>query len=525
MHVNVASLTGAKSDEKGAYLYVKLVDGNNANQIIKFYNGENTIYLSDYANSIDLANIKECLLWADMAVGANAGSATVTDFYLQTSGADPVDQNVQITVGSDTRNYQLYVPGTVQTNCPLVISLHGASGHSTDYSPFSKGVAAEAGCIVAYPQGKDIYFPVFGGTVAGWDASGEENVDVTFLKAVIEDVASKYQIDRKRIYCCGFSNGGMMTYAMSNVCSDEIAAFASISGYPINEFHLRHTGARPVPFLHIHGKADDFVKYSLVPTIVDEMVARLGANPVPTTTTGNKYTKSVYAAGDGSFPYVYYEIDEMGHNDYTANTEDGSSAKTMWNFFKQYTLDSPCDETLKWAPRIDENGYNPAEHGWTVNSGTTLLQFGETPNTSNKQNVYRTLQFQTGKYKLSFKSAGEEGKTITVKIEKLTGKKNAVLNATVDVGEDATLPFEVTDGWGEYKITFTRPSSSDAITVTDLAIHSLTDEEVTKVGSITTPQSPVDDNSRIYDISGNQHSHSVKGINIINNKKVIVNRK
>ena len=114
---------------------------------------------------------------------------------------------------------------------------------------------------------------------------------------------------------------------------------------------------------------------------------------------------------------------------------------------------------------------------------------------------------------------------ITVKIEKLTGKKNAVLNATVDVGEDATLPFEVTDGWGEYKITFTRPSSSDAITVTDLAIHSLTDEEVTKVGSITMLNLSVDGNSRIYDISGNQHSHPVKGINIINNKKVIVNRK
>ena len=79
--------------------------------------------------------------------------------------------------------------------------------------------------------------------------------------------------------------------------------------------------------------------------------------------------------------------------------------------------------------------------------------------------------------------------------------------------------------WGEYKITFTRPSSSDAITVTDLAIHSLTDEEVTKVGNITTPNLTVDGNSCIYDISGNQHSHPVKGINIINNKKVIVNRK
>ena len=215
----------------------------------------------------------------------------------------------------------------------------------------------------------------------------------------------------------------------------------------------------------------------------------------------------------------------MGHNDFTNNTEKNSSAQTMWDFFQQYTLDAACDTTLKWRPRIETESYAPKSHGWTMNSGTTLLKFGETPNTSTKQNVYRTLQFQTGKYKLCFKSAGEEGKTITVKIEKLTGKKNAVLNATVDVGEESVLPFEVTDGWGEYKITFTRPSSTDAITITDLAIHSLTDEEVAKVGNITTPNLTVDDNSRIYDISGNQHSHSVKGINIINNKKVIVNRK
>ena len=469
LHVNVASLTGAKSDEKGAYIYVKIVDNNNAEQKIKFYNGENTIYLSDYANLIDLTNIKECLLWADMAEGVNEGSATVTEFYLQTP--ETVDQNVEITVGGEARNYQLYVPDKDLTNCPLVISLHGAGGHSTDYSPFRKVVADEANCIVAYPQGKETSFPIgFGGSKTGWTASGEDNFDVEFLKAVIEDVASKYQIDRKRIYCCGFSNGGMMTYAMANACSDEIAAFASISGYPINEFHLHHTGDRPVPFMYIHGKEDGFVPYAKVPTIVDEMVARLGANPVPTTTAGSGYTKSVYAAADGSFPYVYYEIDGMGHSDYTANTEDGSSAKTMWNFFNQYTLDSPSDATLKWAPRIDENGYNPAEHGWTVNSGTTLLQFGGEQYTTDNKNVYHSLQFNGGSYKLSFKSTGAEGKTVGVKIEKLTSPNTVVLNTTVNVGETVELPFTVSDGWGEYKLTMTRPSADDAITISDLAV-------------------------------------------------------
>ena len=391
-----------------------------------------------------------------------------------------VDQNVDISVGGDTRNYQLYVPSNAAENCPLVISLHGASGHSTDYSPFRTAVADEEGCIVAYPQGKLQHFPVFGQDVTGWDASGEENEDVEFLRAVIEDVASKYQIDRKRIYCCGFSNGGMMTYAMANACSDEIAAFASISGYPINEFHLRHTGERPVPFLHIHGKADDFVLYAKMPTIVDEMVARLGANPVPATTSGSGYTKNVYAAADGSFPYIYYEIDGMGHNDYTANTEAGSSAQTMWNFFEQYTLDTPCDQTLKWAPRIEEDGYAPAEHGWTMNSGTTLLQFGGDQKTDGNKNVYHSLQFNSGTYTLSFTSTGAAGKKIGVTIEKLTSPNTVVLNTTVNVGADAELSFNVSDGWGEYRLTMTRPDAGDAITISDITIKQTTDTDGTK---------------------------------------------
>lgn len=381
-----------------------------------------------------------------------------------------VAENVNITVGGENRSYQLYVPNNVADDCPLVISLHGANGASTNYTPFTREVADAKGCIVAYPQGKPTAFPIgFGGTTTGWTATGEDNFDVKFLKAVIEDVASKYSINRKRIYCCGFSNGGMMTYAMSNACSDEIAAFASISGYPINEFHLRHTGSRPVPFMHIHGKSDTFVLYSKMPTIVDEMVARMGANPKSTMTTVEGYTKNFYAAGDGSFPYVYYEINGMGHEAYTTNTEDGSSALTMWNFFKDYTLDSPSDETLKWAPRIEEEGYNPAEHGWTRNDGTTLLQFGGDQYTTDNKNVYHSLQFDNGRYKLSFTSTGEAGKTIGVKIEKLTGSKKVVLDKTVNVG-DSELLFEITDGWGEYKLTMTRPSDSDNITVSNIVV-------------------------------------------------------
>ena len=437
--------------------------------------------------------------------------------------AAKADQKVTVTVGSKSREYWLYVPNNAQANAPLVLSLHGAAGHDTDKSPFRTDVADEAGCIVAYPQGREIYFPVFGGTVTGWDASGEENEDVTFLKAVIEDVASKYSVDRKRIYCCGFSNGGMMTYANTNTCSDIFAAYASISGFPLNEFHFRHTGWRPVPFLHIHGKADDFVKYSLMPTIVDEMVDRIGANPVPqVTVSSGKYTKNVYEAGDGSFPYIYYEIDGMGHNDYTGNTEDNSSARTMWNFFKQYTIETPCDTTLKWRPRIETEGYEAKNHGWTVNSGLTLLKFAGTQKTDANQNVYRSLQFQSGRYKLCFQSEGDASLTIGVKIQKLTGSRNTVLNAKVQAGSSAVLYFDITDGWGEYKITLSRPSRNDEITVSDLGIYSLTEEEIAGIRATLNDKGKMINDNFFYDLNGRPVTNPQHGVFIQNDKKILV---
>ena len=430
-------------------------------------------------------------------------------------------------VSGTTRSYLLYVPNNVKDSAPLVISLHGAGGvvTTTSHDPDFNSIADKEGFIVAYPQGLQTTFPGLGGMQApGWTSTGEENFDTDFLKAVVEDIDSKYTLDRKRLYCCGFSNGGMMTYVMANTCSHIFAAFAAISGYPINEFHLHHTSWRPVPFLHIHGKADDFVKYSLVPNIIDNMVARNGANPVPTTTTkSGKYTKNVYEAGEGGFPVIFYEIDGMGHSPFTNNTEVGSSSQTMWNFFKEYTLDAPCDTTLKWRPRVETEGYDPKNHGWSVNGRTVILRFGGDQNTDENQNVYRSLQFKSGNYKLCFHSEGEDGKNIKVKLEKLTGLQNVVLNTTVAVGGDTTLPFEVNDGWGEYRITFSRENKNDVITITNIGIYSSNADEP---ASVSVPQLPTTDSTPFFDLLGRpvkgQPVHN--GIYIKNGKKTVVGR-
>ncbi|MBO4663142.1 MAG: prolyl oligopeptidase family serine peptidase [Bacteroidaceae bacterium] len=383
--------------------------------------------------------------------------------------AAKVNTEKSISVNGTARKYILYVPNNVKDNAPLVISLHGASGHDTDRSPFRTDVADSKGCIVVYPQGLNQNFGPFG-TVPGWNATGEANEEIDFFKAIIDEVEKSYTIDRKRIYCCGFSNGGMMTYAAASAASDIFAACASISGFQLNEFHQRHTGYRPVPFLHIHGKADDFVKFSCTPIIRSNTSARNGASSVyKTSSVTNKYTKYEYAAEEGGFPYIFYAIDGMGHNDYTDKTPEGNSALTMWNFFNKYTLDSECDKTLKWRQNIDATRFNFSTNSWKVSADSTQFTYG-TPKKDNNadNNVYPSLQFEAGNYILKFESTGTEGNKIHILVETLDGK-NVLFSKKGEVGKPVVMPFSVSE-YGEYKITITKDSKADKFT--SLAIHS-----------------------------------------------------
>ncbi len=414
------------------------------------------------------------------------------------------DEMRTVTVNGVTRSYWLYVPDKVSASAPLVLSLHGTGGHATDKSPFRTSVADQVGCIVAYPQGENIFFPVFGSTLPGWHATGEDSKDIDFFKAVINDVAAHFSIDRKRVYCCGFSNGGMMTYTAACVASDVFAAFASISGYPINEFHLHQVGPRPVPFLHIHGKADDFVRYRHMPVIVDNMVARNGCNPVPKKTRGTGYDKSVYEATEGSFPYVYYEIDNMGHNDFTSQTEDGNSAMTMWKFMSQYTLDSPCNTTLVWQPHIEAVGWDPTAHGFDLNNATTLLNFGGEQSTWDNQNVYHSLQLRAGHYQLSFHAEGNTSARITVQLKSIADGKT-YLDKTMSCG-DVAVDFSVDKDWAEYQLTILRSSALEAIKLSNLSIH--TAETSTGITVIR----PNDQPARYYTLNGNRTNASQRGM-------------
>jgi polyhydroxybutyrate depolymerase len=178
------------------------------------------------------------------------------------------DHTFTLDFQGEQRRYQLHIPENYQSNqaTPMVISLHGGGGNmryqATDeyYGWISK--SEQAGFIAVFPNG---YSRFRDGKLATWNAgiccgqARDNNVDdVGYIQAVIADIQAKLNIDSKRIYANGMSNGGMMAYRLA--CElPEIRAIASVTG---TDGTLTCRPTRAVPILHIHAKDDDRVLFN-----------------------------------------------------------------------------------------------------------------------------------------------------------------------------------------------------------------------------------------------------------------------
>jgi phospholipase/carboxylesterase len=98
----------------------------------------------------------------------------------------------------------LYVPETWEASgppAPLVVALHGGSGHGRDYLWAWLREARTRGVLLLSPTALD----------RTWSIMGGEDVDAPRLQAAVEDVAARYHVDRSRVLLTGMSDGA--TYA------------------------------------------------------------------------------------------------------------------------------------------------------------------------------------------------------------------------------------------------------------------------------------------------------------------------
>lgn len=190
--------------------------------------------------------------------------ATRADHQPLTAG----DYTFQLEHQNQTRQYMVHVPKQYnpQQATPLVLSLHGGGGNmryqATEeyYHLISK--SEQAGFIAVFPNG---YSRLRSGKLATWNAGiccgkarDTQSDDVGFIKRVVAEMKTKANIDPKRVYANGMSNGGMMSYRLACELSDTFSAIAAVAGSDGTQYCRP---AKPVSIMHIHALDDDRVLF------------------------------------------------------------------------------------------------------------------------------------------------------------------------------------------------------------------------------------------------------------------------
>jgi phospholipase/carboxylesterase len=144
----------------------------------------------------------------------------------------------------------LYVPETWDgsTAMPLIVALHGGSGHGRDFLWSWLREARARGALLLAPTALD----------RTWSIMGGEDVDAPRLRAAVEDVAARYHVDRARVLLTGMSDGA--TYALlCGLAEDTPFTHLAPACGVLHPFLLARgaiAGARGRPIYLIHGRLD-----------------------------------------------------------------------------------------------------------------------------------------------------------------------------------------------------------------------------------------------------------------------------
>ena len=446
---------------------------------------------------------------SELTIQNNLSSAIYLSKIIYSSEKVGINKECTITVDGKTRKYWLYVPATLEghKNVPVVFSLHGRYGNDDPNDPGKPvftSLAKEKGFIVVYPQGRNggseqdrndypgDWHNAFGNGT-GWEATGKENADTKFIKAIVDEIKTIYNsncnisVDPKKFYLCGFSMGGMMTYACAKVLNGTFAAYGSCGGYPLNEFHLNLATKQPVPFIHLHGDKDNMLEINHLHTIIENLLFRNGCSLDGFTETNewdSQGFKKYDFTGVNNVPVTTVTFKDLDH------AVAPSAPNYLWNFFKDKKLGTYTTTTMKWQwdmPTINSNldkneGY---PYGWkrvAISGNNTIgtLTYGDNRKTDANQNVYNSIQLEKGTYKLHAKanvvSSDETG--IIVGIYKVGATEDAgtcivrrqVKNNSGNASDNLSIlyPFTVIDD-GEYYVKIERGNAESSCTA--LAIH------------------------------------------------------
>jgi polyhydroxybutyrate depolymerase len=167
-----------------------------------------------------------------------------------------------ILVNGLPRDYCIHVPAsyTGKSAVPLVLEFHGGGGTADKQDRISEmnAVADRNGFIVVCPQGMQKHWN------DGRKLPDAISVDdIAFVKSLIGKLEARYQIDTKRIYATGISNGGFFSERLAFEMPDTIAAAAMVVASLTEDLKQKHTTAsKAIPVMFMLGTNDPLVPFN-----------------------------------------------------------------------------------------------------------------------------------------------------------------------------------------------------------------------------------------------------------------------
>ena len=169
-------------------------------------------------------------------------------FTLQASAYK--QQSININVNGQQRNMVVFTPNELPAKSPLFIVTHGMN-QDPEYQYGSDKmyqlIDAEK-FVIAYLRSNG----------SSWDTGGTS--DQNFVSKTIDEMASRFDIDRDRVYWSGFSMGSMLIHHCIANMQNKIAAFAPTSGVQFSEEPWNNC-RKPVNLLEVIAYDDDVFGY------------------------------------------------------------------------------------------------------------------------------------------------------------------------------------------------------------------------------------------------------------------------
>jgi len=302
------------------------------------------------------------------------------------------------------RKFSLYIPTVYNSNnpVPLLFNLHGLGSNATQQQLYGNfmPIADTANFLIVHPEGTaplgNQYFN------AGFTPLGAN--DVLFMSDLIDSLKLIYTINEDRIYSCGMSNGGIMSYYLACLSANRFTAIASVTGSMLHSW-FNVSPNRPVPIMQIHGTNDATVPYagdaSLVhiDSVIKKWVTHNQCNPVPTTysvpdidpSDGATAIQYQFTGGTNNAEVELFKVINGAHTwpgapiAINVTCMDFSASVEIWRFFSKYNKSLITRLSTYTSPNAEVTVFpNPVmnevfiKHGYNGEPNVNLVnQLGE----------------------------------------------------------------------------------------------------------------------------------------------------